>query len=63
VSTRSPRAIDGLTREPAPVEPGTTANVDELALIPGTRSLWGAATLVNDDGQSAAAVYRYDPAT
>jgi hypothetical protein len=52
----------GLTREPAPVEPGTTANVDEIVPIPGTRSLWGAATLVNDDGHSAAAVYRYDPA-
>lgn len=52
---------DGLTREPAPVEPGTTANVDELVLIPGTHALWGAATLTNDDGQSAAAVYRYDP--
>jgi hypothetical protein len=51
-----------LTREPAPVEPGTTANVDEIVLIPGTRSLWGAATLVNESGHSAAAVDRYDPA-
>src|SRR3569833_2201647 len=33
-----------ITREPAPVAPGTTAGVDELTLIPGTRSLWGAAT-------------------
>jgi hypothetical protein len=52
-----------LTREPAPVEPGTTAGVDELVLIPGTRSLWGAGSLARDDGYSAAAVYRYDPAS
>jgi hypothetical protein len=51
----------GVTREPAPVEPGTTAGVDEIVLIPGTRSLWGAGSLVRD-GDSAATVYRYDPA-
>jgi hypothetical protein len=51
-----------ITREPAPVQPGTTANVDEIALIPGTRSLWGAATLVDENGRSAAAIDRYDPA-
>jgi hypothetical protein len=50
-----------VTREPAPVQPGTTANVDRLVLIPGTRSLWGAATLVDADGHSAAAIDRYDP--
>lgn len=52
----------GVTREPAPVQSGTTADVAELVLIPGTHSLWGAATLADDDGKSAAAVYRYDPA-
>lgn len=51
-----------LTREPAPAEPGTTPDVRELTLIPGTRSLWGAGALVND-GDSAAVVYRYDPAS
>jgi hypothetical protein len=49
-----------LTREPAPVEPDTTAGVDEIVLIPGTHSLWGAGGLVRD-GHSAATVYRYDP--
>lgn len=54
-------ADDGtLTREPAPAEPGTTPDVRELTLIPGTRSLWGAGALVND-GDSAAVVDRYDP--
>lgn len=52
-----------LTREPAPVEPGTTAGVDEIVRIPGTRSLWGAGSVTNDDGHSAATVYRYDPAS
>jgi hypothetical protein len=49
-----------LTREPAPVEPDTTADVDGIVLIPGTHSLWGAGRLVRN-GHSAATVYRYDP--
>ena len=53
-------AHGGLTREPAPVEPDTTAGVDEIVLIPGTHSLWGAGSLVRN-GHSAATVYRYDP--
>jgi hypothetical protein len=51
-----------LTREPVPAEPGTTPDVRELALIPGTRSLWGVGALTND-GDAAAVVYRYDPAS
>jgi hypothetical protein len=49
-----------VTRQPAPVEPETTADIRELVRIPGTRSLWGAGSLTRD-GDSASAVFRYDP--
>lgn len=51
-----------LSREPAPVQPGTDAGIEALALVPGTRSLWAAGVLNRADGEWAAAIYRYDPA-
>lgn len=51
-----------LSRQAAPTGSGQDANVNAITLVPGTRSVLGAGELVLD-GDSAATVYRYDPAS
>lgn len=52
----------GLSRQAAPAGSGQDAQVNSITLVPGTRSVLGAGDLVLD-GDSAATVYRYDPAS
>jgi hypothetical protein len=50
-----------ITREAAPVGSAEYAQIRSVALIPGTRSVWGVGTL-DTESSWAAAVFRYDPA-
>lgn len=50
-----------VTREAAPVGSAENAQIMSVALIPGTRSVWGVGILDAEDSW-AAAVFRYDPA-
>ncbi|WP_433174579.1 hypothetical protein [Actinoallomurus sp. CA-150999] len=51
------------SKRAAPVGAGKDANTNSIALIRGTRSLWGAGELILDNGDSVATIYRYDPAS
>jgi len=56
---------DHWSQQPVPTQDSLEAQIGSLALVPGSTSLWGAATLFNfsPDGSesSQGAIYRYGP--